>query len=239
MSNSRVPHDEEHAPRPTWLRRFGPVVAITLAAGWGVWSYTTGGLMFVLVQAALHGEDAVAQLRTLVLSAGAFAPLVYVAAVTIEVVVAPIPGTLLYAPGGAIFGGWWGGTLSLAGNVLGASLATWLASMFGARVLSARDWPRLAEYGERVRRRGIIVVLLLRINPLTSSDLVSYAAGLAGVPVWRVAVGTAIGMAPLCYAQSFAAEWIFRVLPGSGVILLVSAIAYVVVLGLLLIKGRL
>jgi len=233
------PHEEEHAPPPSVLSRFGPVLAIIMAAGWAVWSYAAGGVMFVLVQAALHGEDAVAQLRALVLSAGAFAPLVYVAAVTVEVVVAPIPGTLLYAPGGAIFGGWWGGTLSLAGNVLGATLATWLASMFGARVLSARDWPRLTAYGERVRQRGILVVVLLRINPLTSSDLVSYAAGLAGVPVWRVAAGTAIGMAPLCYAQAFAVEWIFRVLPGSGVILLISAIAYVVVVGLLLIKSRL
>ena len=33
------------------------------------------------------------------------------------------------------------------------------------------------------RERGVLVVLLLRINPLTSSDLVSYAAGLAGVTV--------------------------------------------------------
>jgi uncharacterized membrane protein YdjX (TVP38/TMEM64 family) len=239
MIEPRAPRDEAPAPRPSLVRRFGPALAITTMVAWGLWSYATGGLMFVLVQAASHGEDAVAQLRTLVLSAGAFAPLVYVAAVTIEVVLAPIPGTLLYAPGGAIFGGWWGGTLSLAGNVSGAALATWLASMFGTRVLAARDWPRLAEIGERVRRRGILVVLLLRINPLTSSDLVSYAAGLAGVPVWRVAVGTAVGMAPLCYAQAFAAEWIFRVLPGAGVILLVSAIAYVLVVGLLLIKGRL
>jgi uncharacterized membrane protein YdjX (TVP38/TMEM64 family) len=91
----------------------------------------------------------------------------------------------------------------------------------------------------RVRERGVLVVLLLRINPLTSSDLVSYAAGLAGVRVWRVALGTTFGMAPLCYAQAYASEWIFRVLPGSGLILLALAGAYVVAVFYLLFRGTL
>ena len=71
---------------------------------------------------------------------------------------------------------------------------------------------------ERIRRRGLLVVMLLRLNPLTSSDLVSYAAGLVGVPVWRVALGTLVGMAPLCYAQAHASEWLFRLLPGAGIV---------------------
>lgn len=196
-------------------------------------------MIAVLIQSAIEGDNGVSELRSLILSAGVFAPIVYVAAVTVEVVVAPIPGALLYAPGGAIFGGWWGGTLSLVGNVAGASLATWIGATFGARLLPAAEWPRLARYGERVRQRGILVVLLLRVNPITSSDLVSYAAGLAGVPVWRVAIGTAAGMAPLCYAQAFAAEWIFRVLPGSGVLLVAMGAAYVLVLAVLLFRSRL
>jgi uncharacterized membrane protein YdjX (TVP38/TMEM64 family) len=160
-------------------------------------------------------------------------------AVVVEVMVAPIPGAILYAPGGAIFGGFLGGTLSLIGNVIGASLATWLAARLGSRVIGSGDWPRLQTIAARVRERGVLVVLLLRVNPLTSSDLVSYAAGLAGVPVWRVAVGTAIGMAPLCYAQSYASEWLFRVLPGSGLILLGLAVAYVTVVGWLLFRDTL
>ena len=63
-------------------------------------------------------------------------------------------------------------------------------------VAAIRALPRPAG-GSRTR-----VVLLLRANPLTSSDLVSYAAGVAGVPPWKVAAGTLIGLAPLCYLQA-------------------------------------
>lgn len=221
------------------MRRYWPLLIVVLLVAWATWSWMTGGVMALVTRSALDGEQTIEQLRQLILGTGAWAPVVYVLAVVVEVMVAPIPGALLYAPGGAIFGGFVGGTLSLIGNVTGAALATWLAATIGSRAIGAGDWPRLHRIAARVRERGVLVVLLLRLNPLTSSDLVSYAAGLAGVPVWRVALGTAIGMAPLCYAQSYASEWLFRVLPGSGLILLVLAGAYVAVVAWLLFRGTL
>lgn len=221
------------------MRRYWPVVPALLIAGWATWSWATGGIIALVVQSASNGNEAIEQLRRLILGTGAWAPVVYVLAVVAEVMVAPVPGALLYAPGGAIFGGFLGGTLSLVGNVIGAALATWLGATLGARVKSRDESSKLQQIAARVRERGLLVVVLLRINPLTSSDLVSYAAGLARVPVWRVALGTAIGMAPLCYAQAYASEWIFRVLPGSGLVLLGLALAYVVVIGWLLFRGTL
>ena len=221
------------------MRRYWPLVPVLLIAGWAMWSWWSGGLIAVVVQSASDGQETVERLRSLILGTGAWAPVVYVLAVVVEVMVAPIPGALLYAPGGAIFGGFLGGTLSLAGNVIGAGLATWLGATLGARVTGNSDSSKLQQIAARVRERGLLVVVLLRINPLTSSDLVSYAAGLAGVAVWRVAVGTAIGMAPLCYAQAYASEWIFRALPGSGLVLLGLAAAYVAFIGWLLFRGTL
>lgn len=210
---------------------------VAALCAWGIWSFAAGGVVRAIVDASAGSDNGIDELRRAIESAGVFAPLVYVAAVTIEVVIAPIPGTLLYAPGGALFGGFRGGTLSLAGNVLGAALAAWMAATFGARVLKTDEWPRLRHYGERIARRGVLVVALLRVNPLTSSDVVSYAAGLAGVPVWRVAAGTAIGMAPLCYAQAYAAEWLFTVLPGAGVVVIAMGVAYVAVVAYVLVRG--
>jgi uncharacterized membrane protein YdjX (TVP38/TMEM64 family) len=150
---------------------------------------------------------------------GALAPVVYVAAVTVEVLIAPIPGLLLYAPGGAIFGGFLGGTLALLGNTIGASIACFLARTLGAGWLASRvHSTRLAAIRERLRARGAWVVFLLRLNPLTSSDLVSYAAGLAGVPSRRVALGTFFGMLPQCYLQAYLAETLFEVLPLPAVV---------------------
>jgi uncharacterized membrane protein YdjX (TVP38/TMEM64 family) len=196
---------------------------------WGAWSYLRGGVVSALVAGATGDGDSLALVRAAVERAGPFGPAAYVAAVVVEVLVAPIPGTLLYAPGGALFGGAIGGTLSLAGNVIGAAVAAWLAGAFGHRFIHAAERHRSSQFVDRLRRHSVLVIVLLRLNPLTSSDLVSYAAGLAGIAVWRVALGTLVGMAPLCYAQAYASQWIFNLLPESGLILLVLGAAYLVV----------
>ena len=61
--------------------------------------------------------------------------------------------------------------------------------------------PNTAEVSDLIEDRGLWVVLVLRINPFTSSDLVSYAAGLTRIPAWKVMAGTLLGMAPLCFVQ--------------------------------------
>lgn len=217
-------------------------IALILVAcaglAWCAWSYATRGFVFVVFDTARDGGRSLDAVRELLAPAGVWAPLVYVAAVIVEVLVAPLPGTLLYAPGGALFGGWFGGTLSLAGNVIGASIAAWLAARFRHRLPGLTNQPGLEKIMSRIRARGLFVVALLRVNPFTSSDLVSYAAGLVGIPVWRVAVGTLVGMAPLCYAQAHASAWLFDVLPGAGVVLVVSGVAYLALVVWILGRGR-
>src|SRR4029450_4525339 len=75
-----------------------------LLAVWGVWSYRSGGIFRLLADAG-DLPAAMNALRTYVLGWGALAPLVYIGAVIVEVLVAPFPGTLLYAPVGDIYGG--------------------------------------------------------------------------------------------------------------------------------------
>jgi uncharacterized membrane protein YdjX (TVP38/TMEM64 family) len=196
---------------------------------WASWSYATGGVVAALIETAGDSDRSVEAVRRALEPAGAWAPAVYVLAVIIEVLVAPIPGTLLYAPAGALFGGWRGGTLSLIGNVAGAALAAWMAAHFRDRAAALSSRPNVQALMDRIRRRGTVVVALLRVNPLTSSDLVSYAAGLVGIPVWRVAAGTLVGMAPLCYAQAHASAWLFGLLPGAGIVLVAFGAAYVLI----------
>jgi uncharacterized membrane protein YdjX (TVP38/TMEM64 family) len=172
--------------------------------------------------------------RAIVAGWGPLAPIVYTIAVIVEVIVAPIPGTFLYAPAGAIFGGLLGGTLSLIGNVVGAAISCVLGRIIGERVVgNAADSPRFNRYRDLMRERGLWLVLVLRINPLTSSDLVSYAAGVAGVPTWKVAAGTLVGMAPLCYVQAYFAERVFELVPGRflalGGAILLAMLAYLLV----------
>jgi hypothetical protein len=43
-------------------------------------------------------------------------------------------------------------------------------------------------------------------------------------------------MAPLCYAQAYAAETIFRWIPGSGLVLLALGVGYVTVVVLFIVR---
>ncbi len=186
--------------------------------------------MRVLLTASPEGPGLLETLRAYVQAWGVLAPIVYVAIVTVEVLIAPIPGLLLYAPGGAIFGGFVGGTLALIGNTMGAAIASFLARALGASWLAGHvHSPRFAAIRERLQQRGAWVVFVLRLNPLTSSDLVSYAAGLAGVRSRWVALGTFFGMLPQCYLQAYLAEKLFEIVPLPAIIGGASIAAAVVI----------
>lgn len=168
-------------------------------------------------------------LKEYFLELGALAPLVYVLFVTIEVVVAPIPGLMLYAPGGIVFGTFLGGTLTLIGNMIGAGIAAYLTRAVGENCLTKFFAPEKLERTQRVlEARGAILIFFLRLNPLTSSDLVSYAAGFTRIPVTRIVLATGFGMAPLCYGQAWLAEGLLTAFPGLIYPLLVACMVYTV-----------
>jgi uncharacterized membrane protein YdjX (TVP38/TMEM64 family) len=220
--------------------RRAPVLLLILVVALGAWalySYWNAGFVYVLVSGDPDQGPWLERVRHTVTGWGRLAPIVYTLAVIVEVIVAPIPGTLLYAPAGAIFGGFVGGSLSLVGNVVGAAICCVIGQMIGERVLATRvDESQLGRYRTLLEKRGLWVVLLLRLNPLTTSDLVSYAAGVAGVSPWKVAVGTLVGLAPWCYLQAYFAERVFEVVPGS--VLIVGGVALTILLVCVLLLGR-
>jgi uncharacterized membrane protein YdjX (TVP38/TMEM64 family) len=199
---------------PSWSRKLLALISFATVLSLCAASYINDGIMGALLSGDLDAEAKVAAVRTFFEDFGAAAPLVYVGVVTVEVMIAPIPGTMLYAPGGIVFGGFLGGLLSLTGNVIGAGLSCALIRMIGRDFVERHvSTPTLARYESLLAAQGIWIVLLLRINPLTSSDLVSYGAGLTRMPVWKVMVGTLLGMAPLCWIQAYIADELLSTFP--------------------------
>jgi len=185
------------------------VVAVAAAASW-----QSEGIVHDLIRQDIDSAEKLERLRQYFLGYGHFAPVVYVAFVTVEVVVAPIPGLMLYAPGGIIFGPLLGGALSLLGNIIGAGIACSATRMLGSTWLSRLfDERRLEQLQARVELQGMWLVFLLRLNPLTSSDMISYAAGFTRIPIWKVMAATAFGMAPLCFAQAWLADGLLTAIP--------------------------
>ncbi len=205
------------------------IFAVCAVVGVVAASWHSGGIVYDLMRLDSDPAVKLERLKMYFLSFGNFAPLVYVVFVTVEVVVAPIPGLMLYAPGGIIFGPFPGGALSLLGNVIGAAIActvtrilgrTWLCRFF--------EEQRLEQLQAKVESHGMWLVFLLRINPLTSSDMISYAAGLTRIPIWKVTVATGIGMAPLCFAQAWLADGLLTSMPALIYPLIVACVLYLV-----------
>jgi uncharacterized membrane protein YdjX (TVP38/TMEM64 family) len=191
------------------------LAGLAALGGWVLVSWANGGVMALVLSTSTTASEKLSMLEAFFAGWGLLAPLVYVGLVLVEAIIAPIPGAILYLPGGVIFGGFWGGTLSLIGNVLAAGACAWLVrTVLGERLLGGaiRDG-RLPGLRDFILRHGVMSIALLRVNPLTSSDLVSYAAGLSPLPIRTVMLGTLVGMAPLCYLQSYLAMELFETFP--------------------------
>ncbi|MEZ6042916.1 MAG: VTT domain-containing protein [Planctomycetaceae bacterium] len=198
------------------------------------YSWLTGGIVSQLFGAADSAADKLELLKQWIQSYGLLAPVIYVVFVIVEVVIAPIPGLMLYAPGGLLFGTLWGGFLSTLGNAAGAGIACALARRLAAWFESTQQGnflrtPQAQKLRVGLTEQGPKLIFALRLNPLTSSDLVSYAAGLAGVRTWHVVVATGLGMAPLCFLQSWLSDSVFHALPQLFYPFLIAATVYMVV----------
>ena len=186
-----------------------------LVGAFSVWSYASGGIMKLMFEPAIEPAARLAGIRGYVNSWGSTAPLGYTLLVIMETILAPIPGAILYMPGGALFGWVVGGTLSLVGNVFGSGIACQIMRVFGRNRLERfLEEATIKKYQTILERRGIWIIFLLRVNPFTSSDFVSYAAGLTRLPVWKVMFGTFLGMTPLCFVQAYFAEEVLTTFPG-------------------------
>ncbi len=219
-------------PRSTTsaVSRLLPWLLVVVVATLSLWSWYAKGIVFDMLRDDWDATAKIARLQAFFNDCGAWAPAAYVAFVVIEVVVAPIPGLMLYAPGGLIFGPLLGGALALAGNVIGAGIACSLTRSLGVwRIGGFLCSERIEGIQSALECRGSWLVFFLRLNPLTSSDLVSYAAGFTRIPVWKVMLATGCGMAPLCFAQASLSDSLFRSFPALIYPLMAASVVYVIV----------
>ena len=216
-------------PADHYRRMVAPGLLILLsfaAAG----SWLSDGIVYQLVRQDLSATERIGTLKLFFAGFGIWAPLVYLAMVTVEVIVAPLPGLMLYAPGGILFGPLIGGSLALAGNIIGAGIACRITrSLGGNRLDRLFSQEQLRRLHTAVEKRGPWLIFLLRVNPLTSSDIISYAAGLTRIPVWKVMLATGTAMTPLCFGQAWLARGLLDAFPQLVYPLIACCIVYLVV----------
>ncbi|OEF95848.1 TVP38/TMEM64 family protein [Desulfuribacillus alkaliarsenatis] len=137
-----------------------------------------------------------------VLSFGWYAPLVFLLLALIRPLVF-FPITIYYLASGLAFGPLWGGVIALTGASISALVAYSIVYKTGTSFLSDKWIGRITYIKGRINNRGFRNILLIRLIPMLSFDLVSYAGGLAGIRMKTFLLATILGVTPRIFAYSY------------------------------------
>jgi uncharacterized membrane protein YdjX (TVP38/TMEM64 family) len=123
------------------------------------------------------------ELQAWVGSYGKWGPVVFLGVQMVQVVVFVIPGEVVQAAGGYLFGGWLGAAYCMVGALIGSTLAffaaKWLGRPFVQYVVDPARFARLEDVLNR--RAGIVTVLVLYVIPGIPKDVLCYVAGVTPI----------------------------------------------------------
>ncbi len=170
-------------PAPAWRRALVLLVAVVLLALLA-WRLPVGAMTLRVLEVARE--------------AGVAGGVAYAGAYVLACVLM-IPGSLLTAGAGFLWGTLGGLVVVIPGAVLGATAAFLVARTFGRGFVASRlaGSARFAAIDRAVARNGFRTVLLLRLSPVLPFNLLNYALGLTSVRLRDYVMASALGMLPM------------------------------------------
>jgi len=131
----------------------------------------------------------------------------------LQTLVAFMPSVFLSGANAAVFGLFWGGIISWAGEVIGAAMAFTFYRFLGRQGVAnllQRPHPQLSKLGIDPGRldhwtshRGFSAVLIARLAPFVPSGLVNLLAGISAISFTSFLTATALGKAPSLVLETF------------------------------------
>lgn len=165
---------------------------------------------------------------------GAWGPVAFFLAQAVQVIVAPVPGTLFPPVGSLAFGPWPALGLSLAGMALGSAIVFLVARRWG-RPLAVRlvGEDLVHRYENLMTARGGLLIWLVFLIPLLPDDALCALAGLSGIPFRRFMLIAILGRAPAVAMGVFtmaglegSPAWVWILATTTGVLALWAALRY-------------
>lgn len=184
--------DDQEAPDAPASRR-AHILRLAVFAGF---------LAVVFYLVAVARVIDVGAIRAVVSATGPAAPLTYAVASALAGALF-VPGSILAAGSGLLFGPLLGVFVTLGATVGTATTASFVGRRAGRDSARALLGPARADRVDAlIGRGGLWAVVGQRFVPGISDALASYAFGAFGVPLWQMAVGAFIGSAPRAFAYT-------------------------------------
>ena len=164
-------------------------IVILALCGYLAWDILAGG---PLTQLFNNREELIKIVQDL----GPLGPIAYMGLQILQTVVAPVPGNVVGAIGGLLFG-WWGVLWTTIGATIGATLVFWISRKFGRGLVEKLvKKESLDKFDFVVGKRASIILFLIFLIPGLPDDIVCYVAGLTDVPIKKLIVIFALGRLP-------------------------------------------
>jgi len=143
------------------------------------------------------------QLRKYLRSFGIWAPIVSALLMIVQAVLFPLPALILTVTNGLVFGAFWGTVLSWSSAMAAAAVCWAIGRMLGRPVVERLVNKKTLELADRFfKQYGKRSVLIARLIPVMSFDVVSYAAGLTPITFPGFMAATGIGQLPATVVYS-------------------------------------
>jgi len=141
-------------------------------------------------------------LRQALADLGVWAPVGFIA-LNVGYNLLTLPAAAMTLLAGLLFGPLWGCVFNVIGATLGAAIAFSIARGLGREAIEARLGGRLRDLDAKLRARGFLSMLILRMVPILPFNFVSYGAGVTGVRFGSFVAATALGITPLVALYAF------------------------------------
>ena len=142
--------------------------------------------------------------REFVESYGPYAAVVSFMLMILQSIAAPLPAFLITFANANLFGWWQGAILSWSSAMVGAAICFYIARILGRDVaIKLTSRKGLQQVDEFFLKYGKQSILIARLLPFMSFDIVSYAAGLTGMSFWGFFIATGLGQLPATIVYSY------------------------------------
>ncbi len=148
----------------------------------------------------------------------------------LEIVFAPVNAAPLFISSGIIFGGFIGGTLIMIGTLIGSTIAFYIGKTIGTPILQHYKGKSVDRFNTFSEKYGVLALFLIRVNPITNFDALSYVAGASRLKYVPFIVATMLSQAPTVYISSYFISELSESSPLVAILLIWIGLVFMLVL---------
>lgn len=185
-----------------WIKKFVLILGIgaAIASYYAIPSVKeTMNLVFKMFASGDFGV-----VKDFIASWGAYAAVISFGLMIFQSIAAPLPAFLITFANANLFGWWQGAILSWTSAMAGAALCFYISRVLGRDVAERfTSKAGLKQVDAFFEKYGKSTILVCRLLPFVSFDLVSYGAGLTSMSFGSFFLATGIGQLPATIVYSY------------------------------------